>query len=99
MSTLRERLELLMETEINDALEAAILKRAKFSNNELELMANIEDPTLTTTKKQALEAQLPEFQSKIENKQNEIYLIRAVSLEKIRATATSSTKLSNLDRP
>ena len=99
MSTLSDRLKRLTESEIDDTLEAAIIEKVAIMNEEIELLSKMEDPALTETKIEELKADLPEVQKRVENKQNEIDLIRAVSLEKIRATATSSTKLSNLDRP
>ena len=99
MLTLSDRLKRLTESEIDDALEAAIIKKVAITNEEIKLFLKMENPALTETEKEELRADLSEVQKRVENKQNEIDLIRAVSLEKIRATATSSTKSSNLVSP
>ena len=79
--------------------EACIVAKAGLLNQEIELLANMQDPTITTTEKEKLEAELLDIESKIESKQNEIDLIRAVSSEKICAATASSTKSSNLVPP
>ena len=85
MSSLRAKLQLLNEMEINKALEAYIVEKNKLSNQETDLIVANTDLSLTDTQKAENKAKLTKVQDKLENKQKEIDLIRAVSSEEIHA--------------
>ena len=69
------------------------------SNQKNRLLLAKDNPTTTAAKKAEYKAELINVQSQPENKQNDIDLIRAVSSEKIRAAAATSSKLSNSVSP
>ena len=79
------------ETELDAALEASMVEKIQLSDSKARLIQLKDDPNTTAERKAGYKAELILVQNKIEGKQNEIDLIRAVSSEKIRATTTTST--------
>ena len=87
------------KTEINKALEECIVEKSNLVTREEQLILLKNHQNVAAAEREKYNMELVEVQVRLQNKQTELDLIRAVSSEKIRTGATASSQASKTVSP
>ena len=82
MTSLCKTLKKLDKDELDAKLEEDIIKKSELQEKKALILLELDQENVTETQKQKLEHELEEIEKMLQNKQNEIDLIKVLSITK-----------------